>query len=146
MCDFFVLLGPPGPMGPPGLPGLDGLKGDKGSPGWPGTPGVPGPKGDPGFQGMPVSCPFVGFVFEKDHKIICMCLYIHVLQSQILSCFSLASHQLSLLAPQKTMIKHFLQSSFTITIKGKCYTTLKHSSMHGFKNLLTDLIQKAPVT
>lgn len=60
-------------MGPPGLPGIDGLKGDRGNPGWPGAPGPPGPKGDPGFQGMPVSCPFIGLVFEKNHKIVCVC-------------------------------------------------------------------------
>lgn len=76
-------------MGPPGLPGLDGLKGDKGNPGWPGAPGAPGPKGDPGFQGMPVSCLFVGPVFEKDHKISCVsvftCMHTCVLPSHILS-------------------------------------------------------------
>lgn len=93
------LLGPPGPMGPPGLPGLDGLKGDKGNPGWPGTPGTPGPKGDPGYQGMPVSCSFVG-LFEKDHKIICVCVYICVTlpNSLCISSSSLANDQPSLLA------------------------------------------------
>ena len=81
VCLLCLPPGRPGPMGPPGLPGLEGLKGERGNPGWPGTPGAPGPKGDPGFQGMPVSCPLSGPVFEKDQKIILVCVcvvYPHV--------------------------------------------------------------------
>lgn len=111
-------------MGPPGLPGLDGLKGDKGNPGWPGTPGAPGPKGDPGFQGMPVSCPLAGLVFEKDHKIIlvCVCVYSCVLHSQILpesapSLWQVISHLYWHHGRQ--LLQNFLQSSFTQTIKSE---------------------------
>lgn len=123
VCLLCLPPGRPGPMGPPGLPGLEGLKGERGNPGWPGTPGAPGPKGDPGFQGMPVSCPLAGPVFEKDQKIIlvCVCVWcIHMCDMYVIlpeplqiSPFSLASSH------GRQLLQQFLQSSFTQTLRSE---------------------------